>query len=113
MSISYSDIPPGGQVNIPPAIPTGMLYRVKNIAGVSKQTVKIVPISGQTTVTQGQKIIVTLPPNALVDLSTFEMNYKGETQHGGNGVDWATTGGTATNIKNYVVNVISLETLQV
>jgi hypothetical protein len=101
MSIAYSEIPPGGQVNIPPAIPTGMLYRVKNIAGVSKQTVKIVPISGQTTVTQGQKIIVTLPPNAIVDLSTFEMNYTGATQHGGNGVDWATTGGTSTNIRNY------------
>ena len=31
MSIAYSDIPPGGQVNIPPAIPSGMLYRVKNL----------------------------------------------------------------------------------
>ena len=101
MSIAYSDIPPGGQINIPPAIPSGMLYRVKNIAGVSKQTVKIVPVSGQTTVIQGQKIIVTLPANALVDLSTFEMNYQGTTNQGSNGTSWATTGGTATNIPNF------------
>ena len=40
MSASYSDVPAGGQINIPPAIPTGMLYRVKQIQGVSKQTLK-------------------------------------------------------------------------
>jgi hypothetical protein len=83
MSLSSSEIPPGGVVNIPPSIPSGMLYRVKSISGISKQILKLVPISGQTTVTQGQKKIVKLPPNSLVDLSTFEMNYKGYTQTAG------------------------------
>jgi hypothetical protein len=78
-----------------------MLYRRGNIAGVPKQTVKIVPISCQTALTQGQNITVTLPPNALVDLSTFDMKYKGETRHGENSADWETSGGTATNVKNY------------
>ena len=51
MSLQYGEVPPGGQVNIPPAIPSGMLYRVKQIMGISKQTLKLVPLSGQTTVT--------------------------------------------------------------
>jgi hypothetical protein len=62
--------------------------------GVSKQTLKLVPLSGQTTVINGQKIIVSLPPNSLVDLLTFEMNFVGATQHRGNN--------TATNVANYV-----------
>jgi len=94
MSVSYSEVPPGGQLSIPPAIPSGMLYRVKQIMGVSKQTLKIVPLSGQTTATNGQKVIVSLPPNSLVDLSTFEMNFTGSTQHRGNNA--------ATNCANYV-----------
>ena len=66
MSVQYSDVPAGGLMSIPPAIPQGMLYRVKQIMGVSKQTFKfkIVPLSGQTTATNGQKIIVSLPPNS-------------------------------------------------
>ena len=94
MSVQYSDVPPGGVMQIPPAIPQGMLYRVKQIMGVSKQILKIVPLSGQTTATNGQKIIVSLPPNSLVDLSTFEMNFIGATQHRGNNA--------ATNVANYV-----------
>ena len=94
MASSYSDVPPGGIVNIPPAIPQGMLYRVKQIQGVSKQTLKIVPLSGQTTATNGQKIILNLPPNSLVDLATLEWYFKGNTQHRGNNA--------ATNCANYV-----------
>ena len=71
MSIQYGEIPPGGIVNMPPSIPTGMLYRVKSLAGISKQTLKMVPLSGQTSVSNGGKIIVSLPPVSLVDLSTF------------------------------------------
>jgi hypothetical protein len=37
-----------------------------------------------------------------VDLSTFELNFTGYTQHGGNGALWATTAGTATNTANFV-----------
>ncbi len=31
MSVQYSDVPPGGVMQIPPGIPQGMLYRVKQI----------------------------------------------------------------------------------
>ena len=102
MSLQYGEIPPGGIISVPPSIPTGMLYRVKSLTGISKQTLKLVPLSGQTTVTNGGKIIVALPPSSLVDLSTFELNFKGYTQHGGNGSTWATTAGTATNVPNFV-----------
>lgn len=94
MSVQYSDVPPGGIVPIPISIPSGMLYKVKQMVSVSKQTLKMVPLSGQNTATNGQKVIVSLPPNSLVDLSTFEMNFIGATQHRGNGV--------ATNVANYV-----------
>ena len=102
MSLQYGEIPPGGIISVPPSIPSGMLYRVKSLAGISKQTLKLVPLSGQTTVSNGGKIIVALPPSSLVDLSTFELNFKGYTQHGGNGATWATTAGTATNVPNFV-----------
>ena len=102
MSIQYGEIPAGGIISVPPSIPSGMLYRVKSLSGISKQTLKLVPLSGQTTVTNGQKIIVALPPSSLVDLSTFELNFRGYTQHGGNGSAWATTAGTATNVPNFV-----------
>jgi len=101
MSLQYGEIPPGA-INVPPAIPTGMVYRVKQIMGVSKQTVKMVPLTGQNIVYNGGKIIVALPPNSTVDLSTFELNFRGYTSHGGNGSTWATTSGTATNTPNYV-----------
>ena len=39
----YCDVPAGGVLNVLPAIPTGKLYRVKQIQGVSKQTLKLVP----------------------------------------------------------------------
>ena len=102
MSIQYGEIPAGGIISVPPSIPSGMLYRVKSLSGISKQTLKLVPLSGQTTVSNGGKIIVALPPSSLVDLSTFELNFKGYTQHGGNGSTWATTAGTATNVPNFV-----------
>jgi hypothetical protein len=94
MSLQYGDVPAGGQVNVPPSIPSGMLCRVKQIQGVSKQTLKIVPLSGQTTASNGQKVIFSLPPNSLVDLSTLEMNFIGVTQHRGNG--------SSSNAANYV-----------
>ena len=102
MSATYGEVPPGGIVNIPASIPSGMLYRVKSLAGISKQTLKLTPLSGQTQVTNGGKIIVALPASSLVDLSTFELNFTGYTQHGGNGALWATTAGTATNTANFV-----------
>ena len=101
MSQVYSSAPPGGLMYIPPTIPNGLLYRCKQIMGISKQSLKLVLISGQSYVSQGQKIIVALPPNSLVDLSTFEFNFTGATQHRGNG---ATGGGVglASNCQNVV-----------
>ena len=101
MAHMYGEVPAGGLINVPPAIPTGMLYRCKSIMGVSKQTLKLVPLSGQTTVANSQKVIISLPPNSLVDLSTFEMNFIGATQHRGNGTTGQGTG-TSTNCGNYV-----------
>jgi hypothetical protein len=75
------------------SVPYGMLYRIKQIEGLSKQTLSIVPSSGQGTVYNGNKIIVSLPMNSLLDLGTFEMNFFGKTAHAG-----AANG----NQKNYV-----------
>jgi hypothetical protein len=44
MSVQYSEVPPGGNLQIPPAIPNGMLYRVKQIIGGSKKTLKMVTL---------------------------------------------------------------------
>jgi hypothetical protein len=41
------------------------------------------PDNGQGDVWAGQKVILTLPQNALIDLSTFTMDFKGYTQHNG------------------------------
>ena len=57
MSLQYGDVPPGGIQNIPPSILTGMLYRVTMIQGISKQTLKLVPLSGQISVSQQGKIL--------------------------------------------------------
>ena len=62
----------------------------------------MVPTSGQISVSSDAKISFSLPPNFLVDLSTFEFNFTGRTQHGGHGPAWSTTGGTSTNAANYV-----------
>ena len=90
MAASYGEVPQGGLMNIPPAIPTGLLYRVKQISGISKQLVKMVRLSGSTTAGPGQKVIVSLPSNCLVDLATSEFNFLGQTQHAGNGGSFAT-----------------------
>ena len=87
MAQVYSAPPAGGLFNIPDALPQGLLYRYKKISNLSRQNLKIPTNNGQGDVWAGQKIIVTLPPNALIDLSTFTMDFKGYTQHNGtNGV---------------------------
>jgi hypothetical protein len=57
------------------AVPNYMLYRIKQIAGLSKHTFTIVPTSGEDSVYNGSKIIVSLPMNSLLDLGNFEMNF--------------------------------------
>ena len=87
MAQVYSAPPAGGLFNIPEALPQGLLYRYKKISNLSRQNLKLPPNNGQGDVWAGQKIIVTLPQNALIDLSTFTMDFKGYTQHNGtNGV---------------------------
>lgn len=84
MSQAYQAIPASAKIDIPASIPSGMLYRIKEIQGCNREQVKMVAISGQGSVRGGQKIIVQLPPNSLVDLSTFECNFNGVCDHGGN-----------------------------
>jgi hypothetical protein len=83
MAQAYTAIPQGALFNIPEALPQGLLYRYKKISNISRQNMKFPPNNGQGEVWAGQKIIVTLPQNALVDLSTFTMDFKGYTQHNG------------------------------
>ena len=45
------------------------------------------PNNGAATVRPGQRIIVDLPFNSTVDLSTFSWFYKGETKHAGGAID--------------------------
>jgi hypothetical protein len=91
MTQVYSAPPAGGLFNIPEALPQGLLYRYKKISNLSRQNLKLPPNNGQGDVWAGQKIIVTLPQNALIDLSTFTMDFKGYTQHNGtNGITGAT-----------------------
>ena len=87
MATSYSAIPSGGLYDIPASLPQGLLYRYKKISNISRQNMKFPPNNGQGDVWAGQVINVTLPPNALIDLSTFTMDFDGYTQHNGtNGV---------------------------
>jgi len=84
MTQAYGSIPSSAIVDIPSSIPSGMLYRIKQIQGCNREQVKMVAVSGQGAVRGGQKVIVQLPPNSLVDLSTFEMIFNGYTDHNGN-----------------------------
>jgi hypothetical protein len=72
MAQVYSAPPAGGLFNIPDALPQGLLYRYKKISNLSRQNLKMPPDNGQGDVWAGQKIILTLPQNALIDLSTFK-----------------------------------------
>ncbi len=65
------------------AVPNSMLYRIKQIEGLSKQKLTIVPTSGQGSVYNGNKIIVSLPMNSFLDLGTFEVNSYEKTTHNG------------------------------
>ena len=49
------------------SVPSSMLYRIKQIEGLSKQTLTIVPTSGQASVYNGSKIVVSLPMNSLLE----------------------------------------------
>ena len=84
MSRAFENAPNGLNYDVyGGAVPNSMLYRIKQIEGLSRQTLQIVPTSGQGSVYNGNKIIVSLPMNSLLDLGTFEMNFYGKTAHNG------------------------------
>ena len=74
-------------------IPTAMQWRFKTIRKLLKETVTMTPNNGSSTVKPGQRIIVDLPFNSTVDLSTFAWFYKGQTNHAGS---------AATGLQGYV-----------
>jgi len=78
------------------SIPTAMQWRFKTIRKLLKETIPMTPNNGQATVRPGQRIIVDLPFNSTVDLSTFTWFYKGQTNHTG-----ATITGTSDNTEDY------------
>ena len=67
-----------------------MQWRIREIKRVLKQNIILQPTSGAVQVNSGQKVIVDLPFNSLVDLSTFAMNFTAWTDHAGNVVGGAT-----------------------
>lgn len=68
------------------ALPQKMKWAFKELDNIRKENYSWVPSSGQGTYNAGQKIYVDLPLNSLVDLSTFQMAYIGETTHLGSQV---------------------------
>lgn len=64
-------------------LPTRMQFRFREINKILKQTVTLVPNNGQSVVNAGDTIIVELPHNSVVDLTTFIMEFQGATSHMG------------------------------
>ncbi len=65
------------------AIPTQMQWKFKELRKILKETIKMTPSTGQTTMMPGNKIIVDMPYNSVCDWSTFTMSYIGQTTHAG------------------------------
>ncbi len=72
---------------MPDPVPSIMRWRFKQLKKLLKETVTMTPNNGQATVKPGQRIIVDLPFNSTVDLSTFTWFYKGQTNHAGGAAD--------------------------
>ena len=66
--------------NFSGSVPNSFLYRVKQIEGLTRQTLKLVPTSGSTSAQNGNKIIFTLPMNSLLDLGSFEFYFYAKTK---------------------------------
>ena len=64
-------------------LPTHMQFRFREINKILKQTVTLIPNSGQATVNANDTIIVELPHNSVIDLSTLIMEYTGACSHTG------------------------------
>ena len=76
----------------PIELPTRMQFKFREINKILKQTITLIPNNGQSTVNAGDTIIVELPHNSVVDLTTFIMDYTGTTNHAGKGATGAGTG---------------------
>ncbi len=76
-------------------VPLSMQWRFKELKKILKETVPMTANNGQTSVKPGQRIIVDLPFNSTVDLSTFTWFLKGQTTHTG-----ATATGTSIGPNN-------------
>ena len=74
-------------------IPLAMQWKFKTLKKLLKETISMTPNNGQATVRPGQRIIVDLPFNSSVDLSTFSWFYKGSTNHRGATVTGTSGGG--------------------
>ena len=64
-------------------LPTRMQYKFREFNKILKQTVYLIPNNGQSTRNAGDTIIVELPHNSVIDLTTFIMEYTGSTAHMG------------------------------
>jgi hypothetical protein len=62
-------------------LPSRMQFRFREINKILKQTVTLIPNTGQQVVNANDTIIVELPHNSVVDLATFQMEYEGSTAH--------------------------------
>ena len=69
-------------MNIGGAIPKKAEWKVKHIKNVIKQTINLVPSSGNVQVDAGSRIYIDLPTDTTVDLSTFVMYFNGWTDNG-------------------------------
>ena len=65
-------------------IPNAMQWQIKRLKVLQKETVTMTP-NKTTDVRPGQTIIVDLPYNSKVDLSSFSWFYNGSTTHNGTG----------------------------
>ena len=65
------------------SLPTRMQYRFREITKIGKATVPITPSIGQAPVKAGDTIIVELPFLTVIDLTTFIMEFDGETTDNG------------------------------
>ena len=63
--------------------PQRMKWVVKELDNMRKENYSFIPSSGQVPYNAGQKIIIDLPQNSVIDLTTFQMAYKGATTHNG------------------------------
>jgi hypothetical protein len=63
---------------MPDPVPSFMRWRFKQLKKLLTETVTMTPNNGQSTVKPGRRIIVDLPFNSTVDLSTFTWFFKGE-----------------------------------